>query len=234
MFLAAPFSDIIYSLFFVSDDLLNSSMLNALDAALEKSATSFPCSQRRCSEIGCNAIPKLCAANDIISSEIDECMYQCKCDAVCVYFGDCCYDYWHHCTRSHSITLNRNAPALSNWSKESIESLHFTNNTISSLLKDYIHRNVEVDYKPLSAYASCKPLKIDLIDPESSWDFQVVDKCPLAFRDHQLRMDCEGPHFLTFAPVFLHNVGIFQNKHCVQCHGLSLSQFQPMPLSFTC
>ena len=214
----------------VSDNLLNSSLLNAVGAALEKSA----CSTRRCSEIGCNVTPTRCVGSQDLESEISECRDQCRCDADCVYFGDCCYDYWHHCTSSHSIRINQNTPALSNWSDEAIESLYVTNNTISSLLKDYIHRNIEVRHKPLSAYSSCKPLKSDRKVPARSWYFQVIDKCPIAFRDSQLRMDCEGPHFLTFAPVFLHNVGIFQNKHCVQCHGLSLSQFQPMPLSFTC
>ena len=149
-------------IFSVSDDLLNSSLLNAVGTALEKSATSFPCSQRRCSEIGCNVIPKPCGANYLILGNIEKCMYQCKCDAVCVYFGDCCYDYWHHCTSSHSITLNQNAQALCNWSRESLESLHDTNNTISSLLKYYIQKNIEVHMQePLSAYVSCKPLKMN-------------------------------------------------------------------------
>ena len=45
---------------------------------------------------------------------------------------------------------------------------------------------------------------------------------------------CEGPDRLTLAPVYNLNIAIFQNQYCVLCHGLTVSEFKPMALSFHC
>ena len=129
------------------------------------------CPDLSCSLRGCNHIPSPCRQDDSFGN-LESCSGQCRCDAACLDFGDCCYDYWYFCLGSHNLEINNNLPALSEWSPESLDSLDSTNNTVTSLLKYHIYNSLQ-GKKPVRQYAKCKPLS-----QMYKFNFQVIDNCP--------------------------------------------------------
>ena len=181
-----------------------------------------------CSRKGCNSIHSTCRPNNFFTS-LQRCSGQCRCDAACLDFGDCCYDYWHFCLGSHHYNINRELPALSEWSEESLDSLSYVNNSVTSLLKYQIYSSLQVK-KPVRQYARCKSLSTRYF----YFNFQVVDNCPSTLMNLSLKEMCEGPDWLTLAPVYNLDIAVFKNQYCVLCHGLSISKFKPIAVSFHC
>ena len=127
-------------------------------------------------------------------------------------------------------------PVLRGWSKYAVGSIQTSNNSISSMLKYYIHQNINGKNSILNAmtrwkYTSCKQLSHSYDPYERS--YSVIDKCPVDI-SADLKQKCENSGILGFAPVYNKHIGIFQNKYCAICHGLDSFNCTPMPLNFYC
>ena len=66
----------------ISDELLNSSVLNAVDMALD--TITVRCPEMRCSAMGCESIPSYCKLN----RDLRKCSGQCRCDAALLWEKD--------------------------------------------------------------------------------------------------------------------------------------------------
>ena len=74
----------------------------------------------------CN-IPRKCVEKDVII-----CGTICKCDEACIFYGDCCLDYWKYC-RNDSLILKYGFG--NEQFKRMAQKLNEFNTSLSSMLK---------------------------------------------------------------------------------------------------
>ena len=210
-------------------------MGTAIDSTMEQcgEVLSLSCFKR------CNILPSQCVIERYFS-----CRYFCKCDWECVYYGDCCIDYWHYCERNQTLNTNdilsSNNEVAFSWDFHTSKlvgsvqkKINAMNNSISSFVKSYIRKlNQKKDDRPLATYASCT-----LLSAFKEWHFYVISKCPLGVGINyspEVKEKCEDPKIKSLAPVFKVKFGLFRNQHCVKCHGFDVALFKQIPLSFMC
>ena len=213
-----------------SDDLLNTTTLASIDSSLNRFHTNTDTCKKSCLILGCGYHRTRCLG-------YGTCLDRCKCDDLCVIYGDCCFDYWHLCTSSHNLEISAEMPVLREWSKYAIESVQISNNSISSMLKYYIHlyNNGNDDISIAMTrwkYTSCRKLSNSYVHYKRY--YSVIDKCPMTSSEKELKEKCENADVLGFAPVYNKYIGIFQNEYCAMCHGLDAFNYSPMSLNFFC
>lgn len=143
------------------------------------------------------------------------CIFCCKCDHLCPFYGDCCLDYFIYCNNSNS------APSPNNEVSQTQKSL--------TAIVDF--------YKDDNILKLPKMTCQDIPGPFYSM-FYVIDKCLDTHKASKAVKDsCESPKNRSIDEVILvYNPehGIFRNKYCAECQNLNLGKVCPFLMNIKC
>ncbi|GFR66603.1 methuselah-like protein 10 [Elysia marginata] len=155
--------------------------------------------------------------------------FNCKCDPICVDFGDCCVDTIAFCfdllhkdeEGIQSFFINRS---------KNVKPKNFSKVTLDEALES--HSDVkEVYYDYLAKYGAC-------VRADTFSGYRVISYCPQGFSDEKTVDDCESKRYPLLPPVSValrSNVYFpFKNAYCARCHGLQRSKLVAWEPSVLC